>query len=117
MGSSSSQTVSLQPQLPSSVTNIDEQLKQTRMEVREQPALITQNVIQQIYSREDSMVLRYNDLNDKSKIIDHLATIFKDEVALTFLTNAAQKMISAFQSSEEMTELCRWNQVKKVNKV
>ncbi|XP_046861216.1 uncharacterized protein LOC124454452 [Xenia sp. Carnegie-2017] len=111
MGTSSSQ-----PQLQSFDTHVYEQLKQTKKEVREQRPLITQNVIEQIYSQEDSMVIRYSNLKDISEITNHLETIFKDEQALEFLTNAAQKMISAFKSSEEMTELCRWNQVKKIQK-
>lgn len=93
---------------------IDQRLKETRAEVSQQKALITENVIQQLMSNEDSMVLRYSDLKDATKISKHIQEIFKDEHAVQFLTDAAEKMITVFQNSEEMNKLLRWNQVQKV---
>lgn len=96
------------------VRDTETQLKKTRMEVSELRPIITKNVVEEIYSQENSMVVRYSDLQDISEISKHIKTIFKDEQALEFLTSAAAKMVAAFQSSKEMTELLRWNQVKKV---
>jgi hypothetical protein len=92
----------------------DKELEKTKAEMSELKPLITENVIQQLMSNEDAMVLRYSDLNDATKISEHSQEIFKDERAIKFLTDAAEKMVTVFHSSEEMTKLLRWNQVQKV---
>ena len=95
---------------------IDKTLKETQNEVSQQKPLITENVIQQLTTKEDSMVLKYSDLQDARQISDHIEKIFKDEYAVQFLTEAAKKMIAVFQDSSEMKKLLRWNQVQKVTK-
>jgi hypothetical protein len=98
-----------------SALNVDRQLETIRNEVKQQERLITENVIQEITSKEDTMVLRYSDLKDMTTISKHIEKIFEDEPeAIEFLTNAASKMIAVFHSSSEMKELLRLNQVKKV---
>ena len=93
---------------------IAKQLKETKEEVTRQKPLITENVIQQLDSKEDSMIMKYSALQDIEEISKNIESIFKDEHAVRFLTDAAKKMVGAFKSSSAMKELQRWNQVKKV---
>ena len=114
MGNSSSIEVNqLNNPAPPIPDTTDKELEKTKAEVSELKPLITENVIQKLTSNEDAMVLRYSDLNDATKISKHIQDIFKDEHAVQFLTDAAEKMITVFHSSEEMTKLERWNQVQK----
>lgn len=91
------------------------QKNKMRIEVNEQRPLIIENVIEEIYSREDSMVLLLSDLL-KDTISKCIKSTFEDKQTLEFLMNATKMMAAAFNSCQEMTELQRWNQVKKVCK-
>ena len=111
MGGSSTKVVEVQ--VP--VFQIENQLATIRNEVEQQQPLITKNVKQELLTKQDTMVLRYSDLKDKREISNHIQTMFKNEpLAVQFLTDAAEKMVTVFHGSSELKELTRWNQVKKV---
>ena len=121
MGSSTSKTIVVHEKCnhdascQCSVVKMDQKLRETRMEVKQQQPLITQNVSHQLMIKEDSMLLKYKDLQDKATVTRNIQAIFENEpVAVQFLTEAATKMIAAFRSTSEMRELQRWHQVHKV---
>jgi hypothetical protein len=120
MGSRSSRLVVVekcnhQSDCQCSALNVDRQLETIRNEVRQQERLITENVIQEMTVKEDTLVMRYSDLKDMTEISEQIQKIFEGEQeAVQFLKEAASKMIAVFHSSSAMKELLRWNQVKKV---
>ena len=119
MGSSSSKTIVVEKCSHSSgcqcaIVDIEKKERAIKEEISQQEPLITQNVRQQLEYHEDVLIVKYNELRNRSHIISHLEQIFKGDNVMQFLKEQATRMVTVFQDSAEMKQLSRWNSVKKV---
>ena len=87
---------------------IEEQLQQLKREILPLQPVITEGVKSTSSEEQDALVIKYGDLEDKTKIIQNIEKLFPDHPAKDFIVDTATAMIHAMASTKEMEELMRW---------
>lgn len=96
------------------------QLEEMKSDVKQVVPAIDENVIKTINEIEDALILRYSQLDDRSKIAENVRQILgagSIQQVTAFIVDAAEKMIYAMHSTDEMKEVMRWQMRKQVIKV
>ena len=97
--------------------SMDDQLDALKREVTNVKPIIRDNILAKIISIEDAMVLKYNQLQDMSKIKDNINQVFKGYPILHVLADAASNMIATMNTTDELTDILRWQQRKHIKRV
>ena len=96
---------------------LDNQLKELKAEVTSVQPSIKENVRETIFLEQNALMIRYSELKNKQKIVEHVKQMFGNFPLLEFLVDTATTLVSVMASSEEMKELLRWHDKKLVKRV
>lgn len=96
---------------------LDNQLKELKAEVTSVQPSIKENVRETIFLEQNALMIRYSELKNKQKIVEHVKEMFGNFPLLEFLVDTATTLVSVMASSEEMKELLRWHDKKLVKRV
>ena len=99
------------------LARLDHQLEDLKKEVTLVPPIINDNVKSTVSKLEDATLLRYNQLQDMTKIEENIKQVFKGFPVMQVIVDAASNMIAAMNATEELTEILRWQQRKLVKRV
>ena len=99
------------------LSKLENQLEELKKEVTSMEPSIQQDVKNTIYQEEDALLVRYSQLKDKAKIEEDIKKIFGNFPLLDFIVDTACRMVTAMTSSEEMTEVLRWQERKIVKRI
>ena len=92
------------------LAKLDNQLDVLKKEVSTVEQIIKENVRAEICKIEDAAILRYSQLSDMSSIKKDLELVFKGFPVMSVIVDAASNMVAALNSSQELTEILRWQQ-------
>ena len=95
---------------------LDNQLKELKAEVTSVQPSIKENVRETIFLEQNALMIRYSELKNKQKIVEHVKEMFGNFPLLEFLVDTATTLVSVMASSEEMKELLRWHDKKLVKR-
>ena len=90
------------------LVKLDNQLDSLKKEVATVEPIIKENVISEVQKVEDAAILRYSQLQDVSMIQKNIEQVFKGFPVMSVLVDAAKNMVAALNSTEELTEILRW---------
>ena len=90
------------------LVKLDNQLDSLKKEVATVEPIIKENVLSEVQKVEDAAVLRYSQLQDVSMIQKNIKQVFKGFPVMSVLVDAASNMVAALNSTEELTEILRW---------
>lgn len=96
---------------------LDNQLKELKAEVTSVQPSIKENVRETIFLEQNAVMIRYSELKNKQKIVEHVKEMFGNFPLLEFLVDTATTLVRVMASSEEMKELLRWHDKKLVKRV
>lgn len=96
---------------------LDNQLKELKAEVTSVEPSIKENVRETISLEQNALMIRYSELKNKQKIVEHVKEMFGDFPLVEFLVDTATTLVSVMASSEEMKELLRWHQRRLVKRI
>ena len=99
------------------LSKLENQLEQLKEEVVSVEPSIQKSVKETVYVEQDALLMRYSQLKDKSKIEQDIRNMFGDFPLLGFIVDTASRMVTAMTSSEEMTEILRWQERKIVKRI
>ena len=92
------------------LAKLDNQLDVLKKEVSTVEQIIKENVRAEICKIEDAAILRYSQLSEMSSIKKDLELVFKGFPVMSVIVDAASNMVAALNSSQELTEILRWQQ-------
>lgn len=96
---------------------LSNQLDQLKKEVDSVEPSIQDHVKETIFTVKDATIIRYKDLSERKKIVDHVSQMFGKFPLAEFLIDTTTTLVSIMSSSEEMKELLRWQERKMVKRV
>lgn len=99
------------------LSKLENQLEDLRKEVVSVRPCITEGVRETISSEQDALLMRYSQLTDVTVIEENIREVFGNFPVLEFIVDTATRMVSAMNSTEEMTEILRWQERKLVKRV
>lgn len=123
MGSSESKVKEIVDKVSDDVqrTKLREELNSQLDELREEVNLvepsIQDNVKQTIFVMKDATLIRYKDLAERKKIVEHVREMFGKYPLAEFLIDTTATLVNVMSSTEEMKELFRWHERKMVKRV
>lgn len=118
-GSSSKEVVEVdeESQKEQILKELDQQLDGLRQEVGRIQPLITKGVKDTTHTIGDALIMRYSQLQDRSKMEEDIQKIFGKYPGLDFLKDTASTLIAAMNSTKEMTEIVRWQERKTTKRI
>lgn len=96
---------------------LENQLESLKKEVVSVQPCISDGVKETVFSEQDALLMRYSQLSDRGTIEKNIQEVFGKFPVLEFIIDTATRMISAMQTTEEMTEILRWQERKLVKRV
>ena len=99
------------------LAKLEKQMQELQDEIKVLPPAITKDIKLTVLSEEDVTLLRYSQLQDKTVLFENIRQIFKKHPLLEFINQTAESMIATMSSTEEMTDIMRWNKRHMVKRV
>lgn len=93
---------------------LSNQLDQLKKEVDSVEPSIQDHVKETIFTVKDATIIRYKDLSEREKIVDHVSQMFGKFPLAEFLIDTTTTLVSIMSSSEEMKERLCWYERKMV---
>ena len=93
------------------------QLDAMKAEVMQVPQVITDGVKETIDSKQDALLIRYRDLNNKEMIASDVRKMFGKFPFSDVVVDTAAQMIECLQDSKAMKEATRWHERKQIRKL
>lgn len=87
---------------------LDKQLAEIKNEVHTLQPIIQEGIKMTFSKEKDAVVIKYEDLTDKGKLVKNIEKVFVKFPQKDFLVETAQAMVEAMASTNEMSELMRW---------
>ncbi len=113
-GSSSTASVVRYVDVPALPPDIEKQQEEMVREVGQISAAITEDVLHTVNTKEDAVVMEYNNLKDISKISNDVEKIFSGNPAKDSILEIAVPLLEAMTQSKEMKEATRWHRAEQV---
>ena len=85
------------------------QVSKLRKEVEKVPDRITEGVVMKVSSVEDVVVIKYEDLEDPTKVVDNISHLFKNSIAKNYLKENAASILESLRSTKEMKSMESWH--------
>ena len=122
MGSSSSKEVVKYVESDESkrirlLNKLEKQLEELKQEVITVEPAISSNVRYTVGQEQDALLMRYSQLTDIEQVARDIQRIFGGFPILNFLVETATKLVSTITSSQDLKEILRWQERKKVTRV
>ena len=96
---------------------LNTQLDQLKEEVDSVEPSIQDHVQETIFTVKDATLIRYKDLAERKKIVEHVSQMFGKFPLAEFLIDTTATLVNVMSSSEEMKELLRWHERKMVKSI
>lgn len=96
---------------------LENQLEELKKEVTTVEPAISSNVRCTVCQDQDALLMRYSQLTNKEQVLSDIEEIFSGFPLLGFLVDTATKLVSTMASSQQLQEILRWQERKKVKRV
>ena len=94
---------------------LETQLESLKTEVQTLKQHFTSDEVRHtIVSKDDVLLLQYKELDDTTKILMNIDTIFNGLPGMEFIVETAKKLIEAIRGTDELKEVVRWQSNKVV---
>ena len=99
------------------IGQLEKQLEELKQEVITVESVFSSNVRHTVCQEQDALLMRYSQLTDREQVLRDIQGIFSGFPLLAFLVDTASKLVSTMTSSQELTEILRWQERKMVKRV
>ena len=96
---------------------LNTQLNKLKEEVDKVKPSIQDHVKETIFTVKDATLIRYKDLAERQKIVEHVSQMFGKFPHAQFLIDTTATLVNVMSSADEMKELLRWHERKMVKRV